>query len=146
MTHDQLYLEKTPKTADAEIDWDVTSDVTSYIQHNTWRKIFATRNKIRRTGPGSIKILVRFLIKKLVLFQKFKFCIRISKLSGEGGLSVVVTYICVDFIITQPPTLTVYRFSGSIFDYQVQILTELWQIKLIVLTTKFGTILIYGTW
>ena len=41
----RLYLEKTHKTADAEVDWDIASDVTSYIQHNTWREIFASRNK-----------------------------------------------------------------------------------------------------
>ena len=31
--NDRLYLEKAPKTADAEIDCDIASDVTSYIQH-----------------------------------------------------------------------------------------------------------------
>ena len=44
---------KTPKTADEEIDWDLVSDVTIYIRHNTWREIFATRNKIRRTVSGT---------------------------------------------------------------------------------------------
>ena len=33
--NDRLYLEKTPKTADVEIDCDIASDLTSYIQHNT---------------------------------------------------------------------------------------------------------------
>ena len=31
----KLTKKKTPKTADGEIDWDLASDVTSYIQHNT---------------------------------------------------------------------------------------------------------------
>ena len=44
---------KTSKISDAAIDGDIASDVTGYIQHNTGREIFATRNKIRRTGPGS---------------------------------------------------------------------------------------------
>ena len=34
LDNDRLYLE-TPKTADAEIDCDIASNVTSYIQHNT---------------------------------------------------------------------------------------------------------------
>ena len=33
--NDRLYLEKTPKTADGEIEWDLASDFTSYIRHNT---------------------------------------------------------------------------------------------------------------
>ena len=33
--NDRLYLKKPSKTTDGEIDWDLTSDVTSYIQHNT---------------------------------------------------------------------------------------------------------------
>ena len=33
--NDRLYLEKTPKTADGEIDGDLASHVTIYIQHNT---------------------------------------------------------------------------------------------------------------
>ena len=55
--NDRLYLEKTPKTADGEIDWDLASDVTSYIQHNTLREIYTTRNKRRRTGPGTSNLV-----------------------------------------------------------------------------------------
>ena len=58
--NDRLYLEKkTPKTADGD----------SYIQHHTWREIFATRNKLGRTEPGThIMSVVKKYCHVLFLF------------------------------------------------------------------------------
>ena len=96
MTHDRLYLKKTQRIADAAIDCDIVSDVTIYIQHNTRKEKFATRNKMRRTGPGSSQIktsLSQLSILEKPVVQPIEFSCTYSKVINGTAINLGIPRI-----------------------------------------------------